>query len=214
LTTIAQTLFDIEKVQQDIKRQLDNGKVQPSTFIEDIINIIHVYHFDLLAHSSLDTAKTELSNVSNPFLVKYRSLSRKDGMHKEYIRWLNIGGLFVVCNIFEKFVRETHGHIFKDVKIKHLKGAYEHILQSKNIDNSTLHRMVREFSLIRFIRNSFSHGDIYTNPKTRTFVLGGETYELEEGKSVKPIRLMTAITVFWQHYFKIISSPSIDTLRG
>ncbi|MBW2004539.1 MAG: hypothetical protein JRI72_07970 [Deltaproteobacteria bacterium] len=195
MTTIAQTLLDIEKVQQDIKRQLDNGKVQSSKFIEDIMNIIGVYHFDLLAHSSLDAAKTELSNISNPFLVKYRSLSRKDGMHN------------VVSNIFEKFVRETHGQLFKDVKIKHLKDAYEHILQSKNIDNPTLSRMVREFSLIRFIRNSFYHADTYTNPKTRTFVLGGETYELEEGKSVKPIRLMTAITIFWQHYFKIMSSP-------
>jgi len=207
MTTIAQTLLDIEKVQQDIKRQLDNGKVQSSKFIEDIMNIIGVYHFDLLAHSSLDATKTELSNTSNPFLLKYRSLSQKDGMHNEYIRWLNIGGVFVVCNIFEKFVRETHGQLFKDVKIKYLKDAYEHILQSKNIDNPTLSRMVREFGLIRFIRNSFYHGDTYTNPKTRTFILGGETYELEEGKSVKPIRLMTAIAIFWEHYSNIMSSP-------
>jgi len=206
MTTIAQTLLDIEKVQQDIKRQLDNGKVQSSKFIEDIMNIIGVYHFDLLAHSSLDAAKTELSNISNPFLLKYRSLSRKEGMHDEYIRWLNIGGVFIVCNIFEKFVRETHGQIFKDEKIKHFNDAYKHILQSKNIDNPTLSRMVREFSLIRFIRNSFYHGDTHTNPKTRTFILGGETYELEEGKSVKPIRLMTAITIFWQHYSTIMSS--------
>jgi hypothetical protein len=207
MTTIAQTLLDIEKVQQDIQRQLSSGKLQLSTFIEDIINIIDVYHFDLLAHSSLDAAKTELSKTPNPFLVKYRSLSRKEGTHKEYIRWLNIGGVFVVCNIFEKFVRETHGQLFKDVKIKHLKDAYEHILQSKNIDNPTLSRMVREFSLIRFIRNSFYHGDTYTNPKTITFVFGGETYELEEGKPVKPIRLMTAITIFWQHYSTIMSNP-------
>jgi len=207
MTTIAQTLLDIEKVQQDIQRQLSSGKLQLSTFIEDIMNIISVYHFDLLAHSSLDAAKTELSKTPNPFLVKYRSLSRKEGTHKEYIRWLNIGGVFVVCNIFEKFVRETHGQLFNDVKIKHLKDAYEHILQSKNIDNTTLSRMVREFSLIRFIRNSFYHGDTYTNPKTITFVFGDETYELEEGKPVKPIRLMTAITIFWQHYSTIMSSP-------
>jgi hypothetical protein len=207
MTTIAQTLLDIEKVQQDIQRQLSSGKLQQSKFIEDIMNIIAVYHFDLLAHTSLDDSKTELSNTSNPFLVKYRSLSRKDGMHKEYIRWLNIGGVFVVCNIFEKFVRETHGQLFKNVKIKHLKDAYEHILQSKNIDNPTLGRMVREFSLIRFIRNSFYHGDKYRNPKTITFVFGSETYELEEGESVKPIRLMTAITIFWQHYSTIMSSP-------
>jgi len=207
MTTIAQTLLDIEKVQQDIQRQLSSGKLQLSNFIEDIMSIIGVYHLDLLAHSSLDASKTELSNTSNPFLIKYRVLSRKNGMHKEYIRWLNIGGVFIVCNIFEKFVRETHGRIFKDGKIKHLKDAYEHILQSKNIDKPTLHRMVREFNLIRFIRNSFYQVDTYTNPKTRTFVLSGETYELEEGKSVKPIRLMTAITIFCQHYSTIMSNP-------
>jgi len=207
MTTIAQTLLDIEKVQQDIQRQLSSGKLQRSTFIKDITNIIAVYHFDLLAHSSLDDSKTKLSTTSNPFLVKYRSLSKKVGMHKDYIRWLNIGGVFVVCNTFEKFVRETHGQLFKDEKIKHLKDAYEHILQSKNIDNSTLNRMVREFILIRFIRNSFYHGDTYRNQKTRTFVFGSETYELEEGKPVKPIRLMTAIAIFWQHYSTIMSSP-------
>lgn len=207
MTTIAQTLLDIEQVQRDIQMQLSSGKLQLSKFIEDIMNIITVYHFDLLAHSSLDAAKTKLSNTSNPFLLKYCSLSSKAEMHKEYIRWLNIGGLFIICNIFEKFVRETHGQICQGVKTKHLKDAYEHILQSKNIDNPTLSRMVREFNLIRFIRNSFYQGDFYTNPKTRKFVLGGETYELEEGKPVKPIRLMTAINIFWQHYSKIMSNP-------
>ena len=67
--------------------------------------------------------------------------------------------------------------------------------------------MVREFNLIRFIRNGFSQGGLYTNPKTRKFVVSGETYELVEGEPVKPIRLMTAINIFWQHYSKIMSSP-------
>lgn len=207
MTTIAQTLLDIEQVQRDIQMQLSSGKLQLSKFIEDIMNTITVYHFDLLAHSSLDATKAVLSNISNPFLLKYSALSSKAGMHTEYIRWLNIGGLFIVCNIFEKFVRETHGQISQGVKTKHLKDAYAHILQSKNIDNPTLSRMVREFNVIRFIRNSFYHGDLYTNPKARKFVLGGETYALEEGKPVKPIRLMTAIKIFWQHYSKIMSSP-------
>ncbi len=207
MTTIAQTLVDIEHVQQDIQMQLSSEKLQSSKFIEDIVNIIAVYHFDLLAHSSLDAAKAELSNTSDPFLLKYRALSSKAEMHKEYIRWLNIGGLFVVCNIFEKFVRETHGQICQGMKAKYLKDAYEHILQTKNIDKPLSSRMVKEFNLIRFIRNIFYQGDVYTNPKRRKFVLGGETYELEEGKPVKPIRLMTAITIFWEHYSKIMSSP-------
>ena len=207
MATIAQTLLDIEQAQRDIQMQLSNGKLQLTKFIEDIMNITSVYHFDLLAHSCLDAAKTELSNSANPLLLKYRSLSAKPEMHEEYIRWLNIGGLFVVCSIFEKFVRETHGQICQDAKTKSLKDAYKDILQSKNIDNPTLSRMVREFNLMRFIRNSFHQGGLYTNPKTQKFVLSSETYELVEGKPVKPIRLMTAINTLWHHYSKIMSSP-------
>jgi hypothetical protein len=207
MTTIAQTLLDIEHIQQDIEMQLSSKKLQLSQFVEDIRNITAVYYFDLLAHSSLDAIKSELSDISNPLLVKYTALSSKDEMHEEYIRWLNMSGLFVVCNLFEKFVRETHGQICRDMKTRYLKDAYEHILQRRNIDKPLSSRMVREFSLIRFIRDSFSQGNAYTNPKTRKFVLGGEAYELEKGKPVKPIRLMTAITIFWEHYSKIISTP-------
>jgi hypothetical protein len=57
MTTIAQTLLDIEQVQRDIQMQLSSGKLQLSKFIEDIMNTITVYHFDLLAHSSLDATK-------------------------------------------------------------------------------------------------------------------------------------------------------------
>ena len=51
MATIAQTLLDIEQAQRDIQMQLSNGKVQLTKFIEDIMNITSVYHFDLLAHS-------------------------------------------------------------------------------------------------------------------------------------------------------------------
>ena len=86
MATMAQTLLDIEQAQRDIQMQLSNGKVQLTKFIEDIMNITSVYRFDLLAHSSLDVAKTELSNSANPLLLKYRSLSAKPEMHEEYIR--------------------------------------------------------------------------------------------------------------------------------
>jgi hypothetical protein len=207
MATIAQTLLDIEQVQQDIQKQLGSKKLELSKFIEDIRNITAVYQFDLLAHSSLDVTKAEFSGTANPYLQKYRSLSRKDEMHEEYIRWLNIGGLFVVCNIFERFVKETHGKICNGMKARDIKHAYEHILQRRNIENQLLRRMVKEFNLIRYVRNSLYQGDTYTNPKTREFVLGEETYELEKGKPVKPIRLMTAITIFWKQYVQIMSKP-------
>ena len=206
MPTIEQTLMDIEKVQQDIQSQLSSGKMQQSPLIDDLIHIINVYHFDLLAHSCLDDSETKVSTESKQFLEQYHSLSRKDGIHSESIRWLNIGGLIIVCNLFEKFVRETHAQLFTDEPINHLKDAYEQILENKNINTDTMHRMVREFSLIRFIRNSFYHGDSYKNSTARVFDFGNETYNLEEGKLVKPMRLMTAITLLWQHYSMIMSS--------
>jgi hypothetical protein len=204
MATIAQTLLDIGQAQRDIQLQLNEGKVQLTKFIEDIMVITRVYQFDLLAHSSLDGVKTELSGTAHPLLLKYRALSQKPDMHEEYIRWLNIGGLFIVCSIFEKFVREAYGRICQGAGTKHLRDAYKKILQSKGIDNSTASRMVREFNLIRFIRNSFYQGGVYTHPKAQKFVLGDETYELVKGKPVKPIRLMTAINIFWRHYATIM----------
>ena len=206
MTTIAQTLVDIENIQQDIRTKVSSGNVQRSPFIDALRHIIHVYHCDLLAHSSLDESNHGVSSTANPFLVQYRSLSRKEGIHTERIRWVNIGGLVIVCTLFEKFVRDTYAQVCTNETINHLKDAYEQILERKTIDTTTVHRMVREFSLLRFIRNSFYHDDTYTNPITKTFDFGDETYELEEGKPVKPIRLMTAITIFWHHYSMIMAS--------
>lgn len=203
MTTIAQTLLDIENLQQDVDKYLSRGEIQPSRFIDDMINITQAYHFDLLAHSILDTAKTKLAGTSDFLVSNYYALSDQSNIHEEYIRLLNIGGLFRVWNLFESFIRKTHESMFEGAEIKNIKGAYREILQNKNIDNHAIGRMIGEFNVIRFIRDVLHQGGVYLNPKTRTFVLGGETYKLERGKPVKPIRLMTVIHVIWRHYVTV-----------
>ncbi len=200
MTTIGQTLMDIEQLQHDIETHLSSGRVQPSKFIDDILNITKAYHFDLLAHSSLDTARAELSTTSNSLVLKYYALSTEAKVHEDYIRLINVGGLFMVWNIFERFIREIYGQIFEGLEIKHLKDAYKEILESKVIDRNTSLRMTGEFNVIRFVCNKLHQGTRYLMPKNRKLVLSGETYELEKGKPVKPIRLMTVINVLWRHY--------------
>ena len=203
MTTIAQTLLDIENLQKDIDDRLGRGELQPSQFIDDIIRITQAYQFDLLAHSSLDTAKTELADTSNFLVLNYYTLSDQADIHKEYIQLLNIGGLFMVWNIFENFIRETYERMFEGLEIKNFKDAYKDILQNSKIDGRTVSRMIGEFSVIRFIRSVLHQGGVYLNPNTRKFDLGGETYKFERGKPIKPIRLMTVIGVIWNHYLTI-----------
>jgi len=204
MTTIAQTLLDIENLQQNIDHHLSRRDIQPSHFIDGMINITQAYHFDLLAHSILATAKTELAGTSDVLVSNYYALSDQTNIHEEYIRLLNIGGLFTVWNLFENFIKETYESMFAGLEIENIKDAYKDILHSKNVDNHAIGRMIGEFNVIRFIRNVLHQGGVYLNPKTRTFVLGEETYTLEKGKPIKPLRLMTVIHVVWGHYVAIV----------
>ncbi|UCD33231.1 MAG: hypothetical protein JSV38_05020 [Desulfobacterales bacterium] len=203
MTTIAQTLLDIEDLQQDIDQHLRRGDLQTSEFIDGMINITQAYHFDLLAHSILAAAKTKLAGTSDVLVLNYYALSDQANIHEEYIRLLNIGGLFTVWSLFEHFIRKTYESMFDGLAIENIKDAYKDILHVKNMDNHAIGRLIGEFNVIRFIRNVLHQGGVYLNPKTRTFVLGEETYTLKKGNPIKPIRLMTVIHVIWRHYVAI-----------
>ena len=205
MTTIAQTLLDIESLQKDIDDRLGREELQPDPFIDDIIRITQAYQFDLLAHSSLDTVKAELADTSNFLVLNYYTLSDQADIHKEYIRLLNIGGLFMAWNIFENFIRKTYARMFDGSDVNRLQDAYKDILQKHQIDDRTAGRMIGEFNVIRFVRSVLYQGGVYLNPNTRKFGIAGETYTLEKGKPVKPIRLMTVISVIWNHYLAIVS---------
>ena len=204
MTTIAQTLLDIENLQQDIDGYLSRGEVQHSHFIDGMVNVTQAYHFDLLAHSILATVKSKLTPSPDVLVENYFSLSGQANVHEEYIRLLNIGGLFTVWGLFENFIKKTYGNMFEGLETENIKNAYKNILYAKKVDHDKIGRMIGEFNVIRFIRQVLCHDGVYLNPKTRTFALGQETYTLQKGEPIKPIRLMTVINVIWRHYLTIV----------
>ena len=204
MTTIAQTLLDIENLQQDIDRYLRRGDIQRTHFIDGMVNVTQAYHFDLLAHSILATAKTKLAVCSDVLVSNYYALSDQVDIHEEYIRLLNIGGLFTVWSHFKNFIKKTYDDMFEGLALDNIKDAYKDILHGKNVDHHDVGRMIGEFNVIRFIRNVLYRDGVYLNPKTRSFVLGQETYTLKKGEPIKPIRLMTVINVIWRHYVTIV----------
>jgi hypothetical protein len=202
MATIAQTLSDIEQLQQDIEKHLNAGGAKSDQFIDDIRRITMVYYFDLLAHSSLDISRKDLMTNAIPLYKKYYSLSGDPELVDDYIRWLNIGGLFIVWNKFENFIRETYRQASGDPAIP-VKEMYKAVLADRNVDQPVLDRMIGEFNLIRYVRNRFRQNGTHADSKTREFVLGKDRYRLEGGKPVKPIRLITVIDIIWQHYRNI-----------
>ena len=204
MTTIAQTLLDIENLQQDIDGYLSRGEIQHSHFIDGMVNVTQAYHFDLLAHSILATAKTKLASGSDVLVSNYYALLDQADIHEGYIRFLNIGGLFTVWSLFENFIKKTHENMFEGLKLENIKDAYKDVLHGKKVDRHDIGRMIGEFNVIRFIRHVLYQDGVYLNPKTRTFVLGQETYTLKKNEPIKPIRLMTVIDVIWRHYLTIV----------
>ena len=202
MTTIAQTLTDIEQLQAEIAAYVDGDPSAGTAFVDEIRRLLTVYYFDLLAHSSLDTARADLKTrtTANPFVGKYFDLSDNSKVLEDYIRWLNTGGLFIAWDIYEKFVRERYTRIFNESQLPPLKDAYRSILVHQGLGKSTAARILVEFSLLRFVRSTFRRQESYLNRQTREFDLGGEAYVLEAGQPVKQIRLMTVIQLIWRHY--------------
>ena len=209
MTTIAQTLTDIEQLQAEIAAYIGSDPSADTPFVDEIRRLLTVYYFDLLAHSSLDTARTDIQTqtTANPFVGKYFDLSDSPGVLEDYVRWLNTGGFFIAWCIYEKFVRACYTRIFNENQLLPLKDTYQSILTHQGLGKATAGRMRVEFSLLRFVRSTLQRQEPYLNRQTRKFDLGGETYVLEAGQPVKQIRLMTVIQLIWRHYCTL-QSPS------
>lgn len=193
------TLIDIEKLQSEIDSLLKKSGLKQNRFVEDIMNFTTVYYFELLSHSSLEVIKNRSLIPPDKMIKKYFSLFRQKMVLQEYIRWQNIGGLFIIWNIFEKMVRELHRDI-PNASEKPLGDSYKDILKYRKLDNKQYSKMLDELNAIRLTRNSLHQGGIYKFPKKREYKLAGESYKFEQGKEVKPIRLLTVLRVMWDHY--------------
>ncbi|MBA7518237.1 hypothetical protein ES705_10306 [subsurface metagenome] len=205
MATIKDTLIEIEKFQKEMEGLLKIGKVKQNKFAEDIMNFTTIYYFELLSHASLELLKNKSLLPTDQMFKRYFSLFRQKMVLQEYIRWQNIGGLFMVWNIFEKIIRKLHKSI-PNTSEKSLEDSYKDILKYSGFDSKQYSKILEEFNAMRLTRNSLHQGGVYKFPQIRKYTLAGEIYTFEQGKEVRPIRLMTAINVMWSHYLYIIQS--------
>lgn len=202
MATIQDTLREIETLQLTISKYLKDSTIKNCNFVSNLFNFTTIYYFELSAHACLDIFKSSFKKDINPLIKKYYSLSKDKDLLEEYIRWINIGGLFCIWNIFERFIREKEQEIINK-KSKYLEDAYEKILKRKGIKGDSYSKMVDEFNAIRYTRNSLHQGGIYSFQGKQELKLGGEKHTFEAGRPVKPIRLMTALDIMWKHFLTI-----------
>ena len=208
MATIADTLNDIQKLQNAISSKIDNcEELAGDMFVQDLMNFTTIYFFSLLSHATLDTLKVSIQPIHHPYADKYYSMYEEKGVLQELIRWDNISGIFLLWNIFEKHVDKTRANLLGNCE-RDLEGRYKKILQHVGVDQTTYNTMVNEFNLIRLTRNSLHGGGVYRNKKKRNFMLKGKQYVLEKDKHVIPIRLMDIAETMWQHFLILVEDPS------
>ncbi|HEY4257844.1 MAG TPA: hypothetical protein VGM66_11570 [Candidatus Udaeobacter sp.] len=207
MPTVADTLTDIERLQTEIECRLRQGTIRQDAFVADLLNFTIILYFSWLSHHCLAKAQASISLGRSPAVAKYYELFAQRPVLEEFIRWQNIAGLFVLWNIFEKFVRNTHGTLSTSVPSA-IEDAYKAILKSRSIKAKEYDQMITEFNLARLTRNSLHQGGIYSGKRVRRYVFRGVEYEFREGVKVRPIRLLDLASTFWEHYCRIVASNS------
>ena len=203
MTNIADTLNDIQKLQDSMSERInDCRELSESRFISDLMNFTTVYFFSLLSHATLDALRDRLLPIRHPYADKYYSMYEQKGLLQELIRFDNISGVFLLWNIFEKYIDRTRTALPGSPE-RHLEDRYKRILQHIGIDQTSYGAMVSEFNLIRLTRNSLHGGGIYRNSRKLSYRLCGKDYLLEMGKNVTPIRLMDIADTIWKHFVAV-----------
>ena len=200
MATIADTLNGIQKLQHAISSKINEcSELENSAFVSDLMNFTTAYFFGLLSHATLDALRDRLIPVCHPYADKYYSLYKEAGLLQEVIRSDNVSGMFVLWNIFEKYIDTTRATMSGNPERK-LEERYKRILRPIGVDHPTYDAMINEFNLIRLTRNSLHVGGIYRNSRKFSYTLKGKNYLLETGKEVPPIRLMDAVETMWKHF--------------
>lgn len=200
MATIADTLFDIQKLQAEISsKQLECMECSDSKFINDLMNFTTIYFFELLAHTTLDALRTRLEPIHHPYADKYYSMYKESGVLQEFIRLRNISGIFVLWNIFEQHIDKVRANVLGNPE-RNLEDRYKKILREAGVDKRCYDIMVNEFNLIRLTRNSLHGGGFFLNKNERTYTLKGKKYSLKAGEAVSPLRLMDVAETMWKHF--------------
>lgn len=204
MATIADTLNDIQKLQNDISRKLENSaELESSKFVRDLMNFTTVQFFTLLSHAALDVTRAAVNRGScHPYAERYYSMFRQPGVLEEFIRSQNVAGMFLLWNIFEQYVDRRRSRLPGQLE-RTLEARYKSVLRHSGIRRSDYDDMVNEFNLIRLTRNSLHSGGIYRNSRKFTYTLKQQKYVLEAGKAVSPIRVMHVTETMWKHFVAV-----------
>lgn len=192
MATIADTLNEIEKIQEEFKI-IGNDE----SLIKELMSFTTVFYFEYLSHAVLDNSRhIDLSGVKGA--TKYYELFANETVLSEHVRSNNIGQLSLVWNAYEKYLRKKYFEDFnlKEFKIKKL---FDDLIDKINPANKT--RILEEFEVIRNTRNSLHDGGIYSSDFAYfKGELNGNEYEFHPGAPVKPLRIMDVIKAIWSHY--------------
>ena len=200
MATIADTLNDIQKLQEEISsKRTERKECADSTFVNALMNFTTVYFFELLAHTTLDAIRTQIEPIHHPYADKYYSMYRESGVLQELIRNDNISGTFVLWNIFEQHIDSARANLPGPPE-RTLEDRYKKILRDIGVDKRCYDIMINEFNLMRLTRNSMHGGGLFRNKNEYIATLKGKRYSLRPGEPVIPLRLMDAAETMWEHF--------------
>ena len=200
MSTIEDTLKDIQKIQQEIQAGLEDGAIGHSDeFILEVRDFTTAYFFQLCAHTVLDTLRGHVAAQHHPYAETYYSLFDQPDILRRYIYWSHHSGLLSFWNIFERYIRRKAAFMGLNVGGP-LDKCYKDVLNTRGIENPRYQWAIDEFELIRLTRNSLHSAGIYTRTKARHGSVCGIRYSLEPGQPVRPIRLLDVVRTAWEHY--------------
>ena len=100
MSTIADALHDIQKIQAEIQETLQaEGASVNDRFISDLFGFTTARFFDLLAHVVRDTLRRPVGALRHPYAEKYHSLFAQQPVLDAHILWSNHSGFFL-CGIY------------------------------------------------------------------------------------------------------------------
>lgn len=194
MSTILDTLKEIEELQVEIEKHIERKK---DNLIIGLINFTTVMYFEFSAHAILNDIKNHNFSYVN-FANKYFRLNSDENLLNEFIRYMNIGHLFIIWQEYEKYLRskfvEKFGH--DEFKITEI---FRKLMNEMKLKDGS--KIKEEFEVIRLTRNNLHNGGVYNkifSPYKGT--LKGVEYKFIPGKNVTPIRIMDIIKSIWFHY--------------
>lgn len=200
MSTIADTLNDIQNIQLEMQAGLEDGAIGPhDEFIRDVCSFTTAYFFQLCAHAVLDALRDPVAAQGDPYSDKYYSLFDQAGVLDSYIYWSHHSGLLSLWNIFERYIKRK-AEVLGLSAAGPLDRCYKTVLNQRGVENPTYQWAIEEFELIRLTRNSLHSGGIYTLAKARHGSVCGIPYSLEPGQRARPIRLLDVVRTVWEHY--------------